>query len=136
MRGNGTQCIESLQDKTRDSVWKEGRHQLCSPEREQTEQVNEYKVHPKDQNRGGVLPNESYILSSCSPSGTEGKKNKFIIKNSDLFLLMIMSTVGSSSSWWCSRTRGRIISWVNPKITEFDISKYQFQNLGEGVRVS
>ena len=85
MRGNGTQSIESLQDKTRDSVWKEGRHQLCSPEREQTEQVNEYKVHPKDQNRGGVLPNESYILSSCSPSGTEGRKNISIIKNSDLF---------------------------------------------------
>ena len=55
-----------------------------------------------------------------------------IIKNSDFFLLMIMSTVGSSSSWWCSRTRGRIISWVNHKTTALDLSKYQFQNLGEG----
>ena len=38
--GNWTQSIGGLQDKTRDFVSKEGRHQLCSPEREQTEQVN------------------------------------------------------------------------------------------------
>ena len=31
--------------------------------------------------------------------------------------------VGSSSSWWCSGTRGRIISWVNHKTTALDFFK-------------